>query len=119
MKAAQKRKLLTKNKDGEFINNDNYQILRHRSIIDERVIEESEQVYKETGVIWVVDQKATLEWLEAKNGVIKSREPLVFDGLEITEENVDQFAKDNGINFGRTKDVNKKLEKVTEFINNQ
>lgn len=66
MKAAQKRRLLTKNKDGQYINNENYEVLRHRSIIEESVIDESQQSYKETGVIWVVDDEETKKWLESK-----------------------------------------------------
>jgi len=118
MKAAQKRRLLTKNRDNEFINNDNYEVLRNRSIIQEQVIEESEMTYKETGIIWVVDQEATLEWLEAKEGKKPSKkEVLEYDGLEITEDNIDQFIEDNEISLGRAKSVEAKLKKVKEFIN--
>lgn len=122
MKAAQKRRLLTKNKDGQYINNENYEVLRHRSIIEESVIDESQQSYKETGVIWVVDDGETLKWLEAKQPKKESnKEPIVleYDGLKITEENVDQFIEDNEINIGRAKSAEAKLNKVKQFINKQ
>jgi hypothetical protein len=66
MKVAQKRRLLTKTEKGLFINNDTFKIERHRAVIQESVIEESEESYKETGIIWVVDEKATKEWEDSK-----------------------------------------------------
>lgn len=69
MKAAQKRRLLTKDKEGKFINNDNFQVLRNRSIISEDSILESEKTYEETGILWVVDKKLTKEWEDSKKPV--------------------------------------------------
>jgi hypothetical protein len=122
MKAAQKRKLLSKNKDGFFVLNDNYEVKRNCSIIQESVIEESQISYPETGIIWVVDNEKTLEWLEAKENKrkgVKEVKPLVYDGVTITEENLDEFIEDNEISLGRAKSVEAKLKKVKEFINNQ
>lgn len=67
MKVVQKRKLLVKDKDGFFVNNETFTILRDRAVIQESEVKESEQSYKETGIIWVVDEKATKEWHDAKN----------------------------------------------------
>ena len=69
MKVVQKRKLLVKDKDGLFVNNDTFTIMRHRAVIQESVVKESESSYKETGIIWVVDKEATKEWLNAKKPV--------------------------------------------------
>ena len=66
MKVVQKRKLLAKDSKGFFINNDNYTLLRSRAVIQDEVVTESEHSYKETGILWVVDEKATKEWHEAK-----------------------------------------------------
>ena len=118
MKVAQKRRLLIKGKDGRFINNDTFKIERHSSVVEESTIKETESSYKETGIIWVVDEKATKERDELKSPKPK-HDVLEFDGLEITSENIDDFAKDNGISFGNTKDILKKLDKVKEFINKQ
>lgn len=119
MKAAEKRRLLTKNRNGEYINNESYEVLRNRAIIQESVIEESEQSYKETGILWVINQEETLKWLEAKGGKKPSKEVLEFEGLQITEDNIDQFIEDNEISLGRAKSVEAKLNKVKEFINKQ
>lgn len=61
MKVAQKRRLLLKTNKGEFINNDTFKIERERAVIQDEVIKESENSYKETGIIWVVDEQATKE----------------------------------------------------------
>lgn len=120
MKVVQKRKLLVKDKKGYFVNNETFTILRNRAVIEESAIEESESSYKETGIIWVVDEKATKEREDAKKPKAESKhDVLEFDGLEITSDNIDDFAKDNGISFGNTKDIQKKLDKVKEFINKQ
>jgi len=66
MKVVQKRKLLVKDKDGLFVNNETFTVLRNRAVIQESVVKESEQSYKETGLIWVVNQQATKEWLDTK-----------------------------------------------------
>jgi len=66
MKAAQKRRLLSKTKDGEFINNDNFEVLRHRSIISESTITGTKASYKETGIIWIEDEAETKKWLASK-----------------------------------------------------
>lgn len=66
MKVAKKVRLLTKDKDGNFKKSENVEILRHRSVINQSTVTESEQSYKETGVLWIVDEKATKEWHDAK-----------------------------------------------------
>jgi hypothetical protein len=73
MKVVQKRKLLVKDKDGLFVNNDTFTVLRHRAVIEDSTVKESESSYKETGIIWVVDEKATKEWLEEKNPKPKAK----------------------------------------------
>jgi hypothetical protein len=73
MKVAQKRRLLTKTDKGLFINNDTFKIERHRAVIEESTIKESEESYKETGLIWVVDEKATKEWNDKKNPVKETK----------------------------------------------
>lgn len=75
MKAAQKRRLLTKDKDGFFIKNDNFQVLRNRSIISEDSIKESEETYKETGILWVVDQEETKKWEDSKKPKVAAKKP--------------------------------------------
>lgn len=73
MKVAQKRRLLTKTNKGEFINNDIFKVERERSVIQEEVIQESENSYKETGIIWVVDEEATKEWEQSKKPKRKTK----------------------------------------------
>ena len=66
MKVVQKRKLLVKDKDGLFVNNETYTVLRNRAVVQEDVVKESKDSYKETGIIWVVDIAATKDWHDAK-----------------------------------------------------
>jgi hypothetical protein len=120
MKVVEKRKLLAKDAKGFFVNNDNYTLLRTRAVIQDEVVEESKHSYKETGIIWVVDEKATKEWLEAKQPKKQSEVlELEFEGLKITEDNLDDFIKDNDIDLGRTSTVQGKLSKVEKWIKEQ
>lgn len=66
MKVAKQVRLLSKNKDGKFIKNDTYEVKRSRAVIQESVIKESEANYKEVGLLWIVDNKATQEWQDSK-----------------------------------------------------
>jgi len=120
MKVVKKVRFLTKDRNGNFVKSDTFQILRERAVISQQSIEESEITYPETGILYIVDEKATAERYELKSSKgkkPKKKETLEFDGLDITEENVEQFAEDNGIALGNIKDVSKKLAKVKDFIN--
>lgn len=66
MKVAKKVRLLTKDKNGLFQNNKNYEVLRNKAVVQESVIEETESNYKSTGVLYLVDEKATKEWHKEK-----------------------------------------------------
>ena len=129
MKVAKKVRLLAKDKDGFYIKNETQAVvMRTRAVVSQDVITDTEYNYKETGILYIVDEQATAERNEAKANKgkkpvkqieVDSTEVLVFDGVEITEDNIDQFAEDNGIKFGVTKDPQKKLNEVKEFINKQ
>lgn len=69
MKVAKKVRLLSKDSKGDFIKNDTNQVLRSRVVIQKQSIEESEISYKETGILYIIDEEATKEWLEAKEQV--------------------------------------------------
>lgn len=123
MKVVKKVKLLEKDGQGNFVKSQNVKVLRTRMVISEQSIEDAEKVFPITGIAYIVDEKATKERDELKSGKkspkeVKS-ESLEFDGLTITEENVEQFAKDNDIAIGNIKDPQKKLNKVKEFISKQ
>lgn len=49
-----------------YVKSDNFQVLRERAVIQESAVAESESGFPETGILWVVDEKATKEWNEAK-----------------------------------------------------
>ena len=49
-----------------YVKSDNYQVLRERAVIQEVAVTESENSFPETGIVWVVDEKATKEWRDAK-----------------------------------------------------
>ena len=66
MKVAQKVRLLTKDKDGRFIKNDTFAVLRNRAVIQPEVVKETEENYKDTGVLWIVDVKETKAWADSK-----------------------------------------------------
>jgi hypothetical protein len=68
MKVVEKRKLHVKVKD-LFVNNETYTVVRHRAVIEESVVIESQESYKETGIIWVINEEATKAWHDAKNPI--------------------------------------------------
>ena len=123
MKVVKKVKLLEKDGQGNFIKSQNVKVLRTRMVISEQSIEDAEKVYPMTGIAYVVDEEATKERDELKSGKKAPKEvkneTLKFEGLAITAENVEQFAKDNDIAIGNIKDPEKKLKKVKEFISKQ
>lgn len=61
VKVCKKIKLLEKDKNGQFIKTENHKVLRERSVVMESSIAESENYYKMSGVLWVVDEEATKE----------------------------------------------------------
>lgn len=119
MKVCKKVRLLQKDKDGQFIKNENFELLRSRAVISEDVVAESEYTYKETGILWIVDENQTTEWLKSKEPVKEVKSDLVFDGLTVTEDNIDDFIKDNNVNVGNAKTAKAKLLKVEKWINEQ
>lgn len=66
MKVAKKVRLLTKDKDGKFIKNETFAVLRDRAVVQSEVVKETELNYKDTGVLWLVDVAETKEREEAK-----------------------------------------------------
>ena len=76
MKVVQKRRLLSKDKNGKFVNNDTFTVMRNRAVIQDEVVKESESSYKDTGIIWVVDEKATKEWEDSKKPIKQGRPKL-------------------------------------------
>lgn len=66
MKVVKKVMLLSKDKDGNFVKNDTYKVERNRAVISEESVKATEATYKETGVLYIVDEEATKEWHEAK-----------------------------------------------------
>lgn len=127
MKAAKKVRLLTKDSKGRrFVKSNNYSILRERAIISEDVILDSENNYEETGVLWIVDEEETKKWEQSKTKdytekkqVNKTDEVLEFEGLEVTEANIDDFISDNNIEIGRASTAQGKLAKVKNWIKEQ
>ncbi len=67
MKVVKKIRLLTKDSKGLFQNNEQHVVMRHRAIVQESTIEETRGNYKTTGVLYVVDEKATAERDEQMN----------------------------------------------------
>jgi hypothetical protein len=67
MKVAKKVRLLQKDKDGLFIKNENYAVLRSRAVVEGSVVQETVDNYEYTGVLYMVDKEATKEWEDAKN----------------------------------------------------
>lgn len=87
MKVVKKVKLLTKDKDGNYVKNDTCEILRHRAVVQEILVAEYENNYKETGIVYIVDEAATNERNELKNPkVVKSvdKAPLQDEYEELT-----------------------------------
>ena len=119
MKVVKKVKLLSKDRDGNFIKNNTYKVERNRAVISEESVKSSEATYKETGILYIVDEEATKEWLKSKEPKNNNKDVLEFEGVIVTEENVDQFIADNDVNIGRAKTAEAKLKKVNEFINNK
>lgn len=66
MKVVQKRRLLAKDSKGFFKNNDNFELLRSRAVISEQSVLNSEATYKETGILYVVDEAETKKFLDSK-----------------------------------------------------
>ena len=66
MKVAKKVRLLQKDKDGLFIKNENYAVIRNRAVVDSSVVQETIDNYEYTGVLYMVDKEATKEWADAK-----------------------------------------------------
>ena len=66
MKVAKKVRLLTK-KDGMFVKNDTFEVLRDRAVVQESVVEDHKRSYKATGIVYIVDEKATKEREEEIN----------------------------------------------------
>lgn len=67
MVVCEKRRYLTKDAKGKlYVKSDNFQVLRNRAVIEQSTVTESEQGFPETGIVWVVDEKATKEWHESK-----------------------------------------------------
>lgn len=54
--------------------------------------------------------------LDAKNIEVKSEEVLSYDGLTVTEANVEQFAKDNDVDISKAKTAKEKIAIVAKFI---
>ena len=67
MKVAKKVRLLSKDSKGFYIKNDSVKVLRNRAVVEDSVVLESEHNHKETGLLYIVDEKATQERLELKN----------------------------------------------------
>jgi hypothetical protein len=61
MKVAKKVLLLTKDNKGKFLNNENHKVLRNRAVVQDEVVAETQANYKETGLLYIVDEKATAE----------------------------------------------------------
>lgn len=60
MKVCKLVRLSSKNTEGEFVNGKEGKLtLRSRVVIDEASVKESEENYKQTGLLYVVDEKAT------------------------------------------------------------
>ena len=66
MKVAKKVRFLQKDKDGKFIKNEKYAVLRNRAVVEESVIQETVENYEYTGVLYMIDKEATKEWSDAK-----------------------------------------------------
>ena len=66
MKVAKKVLLLTKDNKGKFLNNENHKVLRNRAVVQDETVEETVTNYKETGILYIVDEKATKEFLNPK-----------------------------------------------------
>ena len=61
MKVAKKVRLLNKDSKGKFIKNETYEVLRNRSIVTDLAVAQTEANYKDVGILWIVDEKATKE----------------------------------------------------------
>ena len=66
MKVAKKVLLLTKDNKGKFLNNENHKVLRNRAVVQDETVEETVTNYKETGILYIVDEKATKEFISPK-----------------------------------------------------
>ena len=66
MKVAKKVKLLSKDSKGNYLKDGANEVLRQRAVVLDESVKETELSYKETGILWVVDEKATKEWQESK-----------------------------------------------------
>lgn len=74
MKVVKKVKLLMKDSKGSFIKNNNYTVLRTRAVIQESSVKQSESTYKETGILYIVDEEATNKFLKVKSPVVVPNE---------------------------------------------
>lgn len=66
MKVTQKRRLLSKDSKGLYVNNDSFELLRSRAVVQEQVVQETEGNYMYTGILYVVDDKATKAFHNSK-----------------------------------------------------
>ena len=64
------------------------------------------------------EQSKTKDYTEKKQ-VNKTDEVLEFEGLEVTEANIDDFISDNNIEIGRASTAQGKLSKVKNWIKEQ
>jgi|TARA_R110000787_G_scaffold155864_3_gene269724 hypothetical protein len=78
MKVAKKVRFLQKDKNGKFINNENFAVLRHRAVVQESVVDETVDNYEDTGVLYIIDKEATEEFNNPKT----SKEPSEKDVLK-------------------------------------
>ncbi len=61
MKVAKCVRLLSKDNKGLYKKDGASEVKRERAVIEESVVKQSEATYKDTGILWIVDQEATKE----------------------------------------------------------
>jgi len=101
MKVAKLVRLTKKDSEGLFVNDkDNQTTLRSRAIVSAETVKESEDNYKNTGLLYIVDKKATAERDEivaAENEErLRKREVIDFEvlGEETNEEKAAKEAEE-------------------------
>lgn len=107
MKVVKKVQLHQKDKDGNYIKSDTFTVLRHRAVIQESSVIQSENTCWETGILYIIDEDATEKFLSDKKVMNSPKSDLQAEYKELTGEDA------NG-----TWGV-KKLSEVIESIKNK
>jgi len=90
MKVVKLVRLQSKDEKGNFKKDGSSKVKRNRAVVSDEVVKESEENYKFTGLLYIVDEKATKEFLspkKAKKETTKDESTSQEGQMEIETEN--------------------------------